>query len=163
MPKTPLARVGVSCKMSKAASPGGISHDSATRHTPGVADNPAAHLSPGEILAQRIKALRKMAGLTQEGLAAALCTSRAAVAFWETAREGDIRKYIPRMAALFGVPEETFLNGLDIGEVQANLTSDEADLIRHYRCLTPTQKLAALNKVRKMIKTAEKGTALHGA
>ncbi len=150
------ARVGgASGTISEAGFRDWIGCHGATLRTVSVTDSPAANMSPGEVLAQRIKSLRKMAGLTQEGLAAALSTSRTAVAFWETAREGDIRKYIPKMAALFGVPEETFLNGLDTGAVQEYLTSDEADLIRHYRRLTPTQKIVALKKVRGATRIAE--------
>lgn len=72
----------------------------------GQADDSQAKVSPSAELGKRIVALRKAANLTQQQVATALDVSRAAVAFWETGREGSVNKYLPALANLLNVNVE---------------------------------------------------------
>ncbi|GAB6853193.1 hypothetical protein JCM15831A_02170 [Asaia astilbis] len=100
-------------------------------------------MSPSFVLTRRIAMLRKSQGLSQQQLADSLGVSRSAVAFWETGRVGSLRKYIPKLAALFEVSTEAFLTGMIEEEIPAVLTPDENDLLRLYRLLDPELKLTA--------------------
>ncbi|AKR47798.1 transcriptional regulator [Acetobacter pasteurianus] len=100
-------------------------------------------ISPGIDLGQRIKILRKSAGLTQQQVADALGVSRPAIAFWETGREGSARKHIPKLAALFNVDPEIFLTGYVQEDIELVITPDEHDVIRLYRMLDPSRKVSA--------------------
>ncbi|MDR6183032.1 transcriptional regulator with XRE-family HTH domain [Asaia bogorensis NBRC 16594] len=100
-------------------------------------------ISPSFALTRRIAMLRKSQGLSQQQLADTLGVSRSAVAFWETGRVGSLRKYIPKLADLFGVSTEVFLTGMIEEDIPAVLTPDEDDLLRLYRLLNPEMKLTA--------------------
>ncbi|WP_210203311.1 helix-turn-helix domain-containing protein [Labrys okinawensis] len=100
-------------------------------------------VSPSVELAKRIRALRLAADLTQLQLADAVGVSRAAVAFWETGRAGDINKHLAPLSQALGVNEEALLNGLAEEHIQAELSPDEADLLALYRLLSPSRKLNA--------------------
>lgn len=100
-------------------------------------------ISPSFTLTRRIAMLRKSQGLSQQQLADTLGVSRSAVAFWETGRVGSLRKYIPKLADLFGVSTEVFLTGMIEEDIPAVLTPDEDDLLRLYRLLNPEMKLTA--------------------
>ncbi|GBQ09375.1 helix-turn-helix domain-containing protein [Swaminathania salitolerans] len=100
-------------------------------------------LSPSTALTRRIAMLRKSQGMSQQQLADALGVSRSAVAFWETGRVGSLRKYIPKLADLFGVSTEAFLTGMIEEDIPAILSPDENDLIQLYRALKPEYKLTA--------------------
>ncbi|MBP0583494.1 transcriptional regulator [Labrys sp. LIt4] len=100
-------------------------------------------VSPSAELGKRIRALRQAAGLTQQQLADAVEVSRAAVAFWETGREGSINKHLTALCEALGVGEDTLLNGLAEERIETTLSPDEADLIALYRMLSPSRKLSA--------------------
>ncbi|WP_202908512.1 helix-turn-helix domain-containing protein [Labrys sp. WJW] len=100
-------------------------------------------VSPSAELGKRIRALRQAAGMTQQQLADAVEVSRAAVAFWETGREGSINKHLTALCQALGVGEDTLLNGLAEERIQTTLSPDEADLIALYRMLSPSRKLSA--------------------
>ena len=60
-------------------------------------------MNPGN----RISALRKEAGLSQESLAEKLAVSRSLVAKWETGLQRPDRRSVGMMAELFGVAPES--------------------------------------------------------
>lgn len=100
-------------------------------------------VSPSAELGKRIRALRQAAGMTQQQLADAVEVSRAAVAFWETGREGSVNKHLAGLCRALGVGEDTLLNGLAEERIETTLSPDEADLIALYRLLSPSRKLSA--------------------
>ncbi|MCO6160547.1 helix-turn-helix domain-containing protein [Asaia lannensis] len=114
-----------------------------------------SEISPSFTLTRRIAMLRKSQGLSQQQLADALGVSRSAVAFWETGRVGSLRKYIPKLADLFGVSTEAFLTGMIEKDIPAVLTPDEDDLLRFYRLLDPAMKLTAQKWMERQVKKGE--------
>ncbi|WP_454812611.1 helix-turn-helix domain-containing protein [Labrys neptuniae] len=100
-------------------------------------------VSPSAELGKRIRALRQAVGMTQQQLADAVEVSRAAVAFWETGREGSVNKHLAGLCQALGVGEDTLLNGLAEERIETTLSPDEADLIALYRMLSPSRKLSA--------------------
>lgn len=115
----------------------------------------SAETSPSFTLTRRIAMLRKSQGLSQQQLADAIGVSRSAVAFWETGRVGSLRKYIPKLADLFGVSTEAFLTGMIEKDIPAVLTPDEDDLLRFYRRLEPAMKLTAQKWMERQAKKGE--------
>lgn len=115
----------------------------------------SSEISPSFTLTRRIAMLRKSQGLSQQQLADALGVSRSAVAFWETGRVGSLRKYIPKLADLFGVSTEAFLTGMIEKDIPAVLTPDEDDLLRFYRLLDPAMKLTAQKWMERQVKKGE--------
>ena len=109
----------------------------------GLADDDQSKASPSAELGKRIIALRKAAGLTQQQVAKALNISRPAVAFWETGREGSVKKHLAGLATLLGVSIETLLSGQLEQLIDIKVTPDEADFIALYRRLSPSRKLHA--------------------
>lgn len=109
-------------------------------------------VSPGADLGQRMKILRKAAGLTQQQVADALGVSRPAIAFWETGREGSARKHIPKLAALFGVEPEIFLTGYVQEDIALTVTPDEYDILRLYRMLDPSRKVSAQKWIERQVR-----------
>ncbi|MCX2561867.1 helix-turn-helix transcriptional regulator [Acetobacter farinalis] len=131
------------------------------RNVPGVSGQPENHenrseereiASPGSDLGQRMKILRKAAGLTQQQVADALGVSRPAIAFWETGREGSARKHIPKLAALFGVEPEIFLTGYVQEDIALTVTPDEYDIVRLYRMLDPSRKVSAQKWIERQVR-----------
>lgn len=115
----------------------------------------SSEISPSFTLTRRIAMLRKSQGLSQQQLADALGVSRSAVAFWETGRVGSLRKYIPKLADLFGVSTEAFLTGMIEKDIHAVLTPDEDDLLRFYRLLDPAMKLTAQKWMERQVRKGE--------
>ncbi len=131
------------------------------RNIPSMSDQSEDHVndseerdivSPGADLGQRMKILRKAAGLTQQQVADALGVSRPAIAFWETGREGSARKHIPKLAALFGVEPEIFLTGYVQEDIVLTVTPDEYDILRLYRMLDPSRKVSAQKWIERQVK-----------
>ncbi|GAN59523.1 MULTISPECIES: helix-turn-helix domain-containing protein [Acetobacter] len=114
-------------------------------------------ISPGSDLGQRMKILRKAAGMTQQQVADALGVSRPAIAFWETGREGSARKHIPKLAALFGVDPEIFLTGYVQADIPLTVSPDEYDMIKMYRMLDPSRKVSAQKWIERQVKVLQSG------
>ncbi|MDN6713220.1 MAG: helix-turn-helix domain-containing protein [Acetobacter sp.] len=110
-------------------------------------------ISPGVELGQRIKILRKTAGLTQQQVADALGVSRPAIAFWETGREGSARKHIPKLAALLHVEPEVFLTGYVQEDIDLIVLPDERDMVSLYRMLDASRKVSAQKWMERQAKT----------
>ncbi|WP_306414200.1 helix-turn-helix domain-containing protein, partial [Gluconobacter sphaericus] len=100
-------------------------------------------VSPTLELAQKLFTLRKSANMSQLALSEALNISRSAVAALETGRTGDLQKYLPKLAEIFGVPINLFLDGVSSKPVKRLISSDEDTLITLYRALTPERKINA--------------------
>ncbi|QQX92718.1 helix-turn-helix transcriptional regulator (plasmid) [Gluconobacter sphaericus] len=100
-------------------------------------------LSPTLELAQKLFTLRKSVRMSQLTLSKALNISRSAVAALETGRTGDLQKYLPKIAEIFDVPVNFFLDGLSAKPVKRLISSDEDILINLYRALTPEKKINA--------------------
>lgn len=117
----------------------------------------AQKVSPSAELGKRIRALRQALGLTQQQLADAVEVSRAAVAFWETGREGSVNKHLAALCRALGVSEDTLLNGLAEERIETTLSPDEADLIALYRLLSPSRKLSAQKWLERQTNQREPG------
>ncbi len=135
------------------------------QNIPGLSDQPENHashtedqmiVSPGADLGQRMKILRKAAGLTQQQVADALGVSRPAIAFWETGREGSARKHIPKLAALFGVEPDIFLTGYVQEDIALTVSPDEYDIVRLYRMLDPSRKVSAQKWMERQVRMLRK-------
>lgn len=100
-----------------------------------------SRVSPKIELAQKIFALRKSVKMSQVALSEALNISRSAVASLETGRTGDIQKHLPKLAQIFQVPVEFFLDDLSTKPVKRTLSADENILVDLYRTLTPEKKI----------------------
>jgi len=109
-------------------------------------------LGSQESLGDRIRTLRKLAGLTQEDVSRAMGLSRSAVAHWETDREGSVRQHLPKLADLLGVPVEAFLNGMAVENVSVQLSIDEVDLLRLYRELNVVERLSVQRTVARLLR-----------
>lgn len=119
---------------------------------PEATGNAEEVISPGVDLGQRMKILRRAAGLTQQQVADALGVSRPAIAFWETGREGSARKHIPKLAALFGVEPEIFLTGYVQADIALTVSPDEYDMLRLYRMLDPSRKVSAQKWIERQVR-----------
>ena len=110
-------------------------------------------ISPGVELGQRIKILRKTAGLTQQQVADALGVSRPAIAFWETGREGSARKHIPKLAALLDWEPEVFRTGYVQEDIDLIVSPEERDMVSLYRMLDASRKVSAQKWMERQAKT----------
>jgi transcriptional regulator with XRE-family HTH domain len=89
-------------------------------------------------IAERIRAARGRAGLTQAALAQKVGVTRSAVAQWETGRAGQVGAHLAQIAAVLGVGIDHLLLGgaerMLAREFGADaLTADEIALLRLYR------------------------------
>jgi len=112
-------------------------------------------------LAQKVVVLRKAHGMTQQQLAEAIGIPRSSIAFMETGRTISIQKCVPRLADIFGVPVELFLNGMAEQPTSMNLTQDEHEFITQYRRLAPELKIfltRALDKAHERLRRADRAT-----
>lgn len=103
--------------------------------------------SPSREIGQRIQLLRKAAGLSQKAFAEMLGMSRAAICFWETGRSNHISEHVPRIAEIFGISEEVFLNGQNNETTQIEITKDEENIIKLYRSLSIENRLQAIKRM----------------
>ncbi|MGY6768368.1 helix-turn-helix domain-containing protein [Komagataeibacter xylinus] len=108
--------------------------------------------SPSREIGQRIQLLRKAAGLSQQELANMLGVSRTAVGFWETGRPNRISRHVPRIAKIFGISEEVFLNGQSSEKTQMSVTRDEENIINLYRALPIDDRLQAIKRMEMLYK-----------
>jgi transcriptional regulator with XRE-family HTH domain len=107
--------------------------------------NPTPESEPS--VGQRISALRRERGMTQDALAAACDVSRSAVAQWETDRAGQLRGNITRIASALGTSIEYLLQGAG---PQASATGDELAMLRLYRACAPEDRTFLLRTARKL-------------
>lgn len=88
-------------------------------------------------IGERIAALRRAAGLSQEQMAEMLEVSRQAVSKWETGQTLPEADRIPRICALFSVSSDELL-GLEskapAPEKEETMTQDSSDLLRAGLC-----------------------------
>ena len=89
-------------------------------------------------IADRIRAARERAGLTQAGLALKVGVTRSAVAQWETGRAGQVGAHLAQIAAVLGVGIDHLMLGSAeqmIGREFGTdkLTGDEMAMLRLYR------------------------------
>lgn len=103
----------------------------------------------------RIRLLRMQKGITQEEFARRVCVSRSAVALWETNRGGEAR-HLSKIAAVLGVPVESFLNGMMRSETSETVTADEGALLSLYRGCRAANRLALLRTAGRMHKADSK-------
>nr|WP_255673889.1 helix-turn-helix transcriptional regulator [Komagataeibacter sp. FNDCF1] len=103
--------------------------------------------SPSREIGQRIQLLRRAAGLSQQAFADMLGMSRSAIAFWETGRSSNISEHVSRIARVFGIGEEVFLNGQDNERTVFELTRDEGNIIRLYRSLSMENRVQAIKRM----------------
>ena len=108
--------------------------------------------SPSREIGQRIQLLRKAAGLSQQAFASMLGMSRSAIAFWETGRSSSIHDHIPRIAQVFGISEEVFLNGHNNERTSIEITADEGNIIRLYRSLSMEGRLQAIKRMEMLVR-----------
>ncbi|MBV1833724.1 helix-turn-helix domain-containing protein [Novacetimonas pomaceti] len=113
--------------------------------------------SPSREIGQRIQLLRKAAGLSQQAFADLLGVSRTAVGFWETGRPNRISRHIPRIAQIFGISEEVFLNGRSEEKVRVDITKDEASIIELYRSLSMENRLQAIKRMEMLVRKEGRG------
>jgi transcriptional regulator with XRE-family HTH domain len=101
--------------------------------------------APPETVGQRISALRKQRGMTQDALALACGVSRSAVAQWETDRAGQLRDNITRIALALEASVEHLLHG-----GHAGTTGDEIAMLRLYRACSPEDRSFLLRTARRL-------------
>lgn len=82
---------------------------------------------------ERIRAVRRERGLTQDELAVAVGVSRSAVAQWETGRSGQLSANLSRIAGALGTGVEYLLHGDDKMAPLKAESGDELALLRLYR------------------------------
>jgi transcriptional regulator with XRE-family HTH domain len=102
-----------------------------------------------QTVGQRISALRRQRGMTQDALAAACDVSRSAVAQWETDRAGQLRGNITRIADALGTSMEFLLQG---ASTPNSATGDELAMLRLYRACAPEDRTFLLRTARKLAK-----------
>jgi transcriptional regulator with XRE-family HTH domain len=102
---------------------------------------------PDQTVGQRISALRRQRGMTQDSLAAACDVSRSAVAQWETDRAGQLRGNITRIAEALGTSMEFLLQGAGTPN---SATGDELAMLRLYRACAPEDRTFLLRTARKL-------------
>jgi transcriptional regulator with XRE-family HTH domain len=113
---------------------------------------------------ERIKALRRHRGWTQDQLAQATGVSRSAVAQWETGRAGFGAK-----ARLIATALEVSLRQLHSGPVvapvpsdaeQVPVTGDEAALLRHFRELESDDQACVIHLATRLASLVAQGRDL---
>ncbi len=97
-----------------------------------------------------IRLLRLQRGMSQKELGDAVGVSRVYVAHWETNLGGEM-EHLEKVAEIFGVPTEFFLNKMASHDTVETLTIDEADLLRLYRRCDMPARLAALRFIESKI------------
>jgi transcriptional regulator with XRE-family HTH domain len=101
-------------------------------------------------IGDNIRMLRLQRGMSQKELGDAVGVSRAYVAHWETNLGGEM-DHLERIAEIFGVPAEFFLNKMASHDTTETLTIDEADLLRLYRRCDIAGRLSALRFIESKI------------
>ena len=103
-----------------------------------------------EKVGERIQAVRREHGWTQDELARLIGVSRSAIAQWETGRAGQLSANLSRVAGVLGVGVEYLLHGEEkLASRQAN-GGDEWALLRLYRACTPADRQMLLRMVRRL-------------
>jgi transcriptional regulator with XRE-family HTH domain len=105
----------------------------------------------------RIRTARQARGMTQADLAAAVGVTRSAVAQWETARSGQVRGNLGRIAAALGVSVAYLLDAED--DPRAPPVAEDATeraLLNAYRDCSPEDRALLL---RTAVRLARSGRA----
>jgi transcriptional regulator with XRE-family HTH domain len=97
------------------------------------ASHSANHSADDDAISARIRAARVSRGMTQQDLAVAVGVSRSAVAQWETARAGQVRGNLTRIAACLRVSVGHLLHGDTLAETATADDATELALLRLYR------------------------------
>jgi len=105
-----------------------------------------------EAIGERIRALRRQRGITQEALAEAVGVSRSAVAQWETGRAGQVTGNLTRVAEILGVAAATLLGETAHHAAPRSLTGDEMAVVRLYRECGPEDRQILLRMARRLAK-----------
>ncbi len=103
-----------------------------------------------EQVGERIRAVRREHGWTQDELANAVGVSRSAVAQWETGRAGQLSANLSRVASVLGVGVEYLLHGDNKLAPRQASSGDEWALLRLYRECTPVDRQMLLRMVRRL-------------
>ena len=103
-----------------------------------------------EEIGERIRAVRREHGWTQDELANAVGVSRSAVAQWETGRAGQLSGNLSRIAGVLGVGVEYLLHGDDKLAPRQAGSGDEWALLRLYRECAPADRQMLLRMVRRL-------------
>lgn len=98
-------------------------------------------LPADEGVGARIRAARRVRGMTQADLAQAVGVTRSAVAQWETDRSGQISGNLARIASVLGTPVEHLLNGAGPGAGGAQNATEQALLNLYRDCSEDDQAL----------------------
>jgi transcriptional regulator with XRE-family HTH domain len=101
--------------------PSALTPHAATSHNPAVT------------IGNRIRALRRARGLTQDTLAVSTGVSRSAVAQWETGRAGQISGKLRRIAEALGVSVSMLKEGWEGLATDSVLSAQEMSLLRLFR------------------------------
>jgi transcriptional regulator with XRE-family HTH domain len=98
-----------------------------------VTHDAAADSSPAATIGNRIRALRRARGLTQDTLAVSTGVSRSAVAQWETGRAGQMGGKLRRIAEALGVSVSMLKEGWEGLASDSVLSAEEISLLRLFR------------------------------
>ena len=114
-------------------------------------------------LAQRIREVRRKAGLSQGQFAAALSCSTAHISGIETKRHNPSAAFLKRIAEVFRVSEDWLISGVgEMGDARlsgngAVFIGDRIKQVRTRWCLTQTEFAKLLGTTRLMVKYLENG------
>ncbi len=103
-----------------------------------------------EQVGERIQAVRREHGWTQDDLARRIGVSRSAIAQWETGRSGQLSANLSRVAGVLGVGVEFLLHGDEKLAPRQASGADEWALLRLYRECTPADRQMLLRMVRRL-------------
>ena len=89
---------------------------------------------------ERLKALRKEAGLTQKELAKQIETSQPSYQYWEKGTRKPSRENIKKLATIFNVSTDYLLGNSDIKNPEDELSNVEILFRKTSKNMTPEQK-----------------------
>lgn len=108
-------------------------------------------------MALRIKELRELAGLTQDGLAAAIGKSTRAIQTWERGEKSPNAECIWLMCETLHTDPNTLLGWYEVHPIEQkdSLTKDESVLVANYRACDKKRKDSALVTVSALAESSE--------
>jgi transcriptional regulator with XRE-family HTH domain len=109
-------------------------------------------MSTPQTIGTRIRAARRVRGLTQDELADKVGVSRSAVAQWETGRTGQVTGNLSRIAAILEVNVEYLMSGDDKHAAGDVRQGDELALLRLYRECDPEDRQMLLRTARRLVR-----------
>ena len=107
-----------------------------------------SYIEEKDFYAQRIKALRNAADMTQAEFAARLGLSRTSVLNWETGRSRPDISNIPALCRELNISVSAFFS---VRDEKAQWNEEELRLVRYYRSLSPAFQTFLLNTVKGLV------------